>query len=488
MRSLSDVHGLFGSSKVLGIDLSALESEPSTYERDRETVLKIFSRLPQGQAFQLVKDVVQNARPSLVQEIADSMQPLVRRDFLSLLPEEIAFRILLEMDFHSLLTAASVSRNWNRLATDDRLWRRKWDSVGWRLSRGEKHLRRKGLLSWRTAYVSRLKLERNWANGEYVAQSLVGHTDGVSCMKYADKTLVTGGHDKVLKVWDLGTGLCIRTLEGHDHYITSVQLTPRSQFGPDDQGAVAYSSSWDGTIIAWSLGTGEQIARTRPSDMNIPVLTLSLKGRCLVAGLMTGSLVVYDTDGLRQTRTIRAHNVAVNSTDLDANWLVAGAADGEIAVMTARTGANHRRLSGHRAAVTSIVLQSKYGRCLSGSCDQTIRVWNIETGEAFMVLNGHTAAIHSISVEHDRLVSASGNGTLMIWDLHGGQRMHTIDEHRAYVSGVQCDCYHIVSCSGDRTIKVLHFAPDAPSWAPGSHRPRARRVSSHCRISIQPIV
>ena len=41
---------------------------------------------------------------------------------------------------------------------------------------------------------------------------------------------VSGGADNVLRVWDLESGLCLRTMEGHSGKITSVSITPDGRY------------------------------------------------------------------------------------------------------------------------------------------------------------------------------------------------------------------------------------------------------------------
>ncbi len=52
-----------------------------------------------------------------------------------------------------------------------------------------------------------------------------------------------------VRLWNLDTGACLKTLEGHTHYVDSVALTP--------DGRRALSGSWDKTLRLWDLDTGD---------------------------------------------------------------------------------------------------------------------------------------------------------------------------------------------------------------------------------------
>ena len=53
--------------------------------------------------------------------------------------------------------------------------------------------------------------------------------------------LVSVGDDKLIKIWDLKTGRCVKTIEGHEHFIACV----RSSAG------VLATGSVDQTIKVW---------------------------------------------------------------------------------------------------------------------------------------------------------------------------------------------------------------------------------------------
>ena len=49
-------------------------------------------------------------------------------------------------------------------------------------------------------------------------------------------------------MWDLESGACLRTLEGHSGWVLSVSVTP--------DGRRAVSASWDKTLRVWDLESG----------------------------------------------------------------------------------------------------------------------------------------------------------------------------------------------------------------------------------------
>jgi WD40 repeat protein len=58
------------------------------------------------------------------------------------------------------------------------------------------------------------------------------------------KTLATGSYDNTIKLWDVETGQQIRTLTGHNSYVTSVSFS--------SDGKTLATGSGDDTIKLWN--------------------------------------------------------------------------------------------------------------------------------------------------------------------------------------------------------------------------------------------
>ena len=69
------------------------------------------------------------------------------------------------------------------------------------------------------------------------ATSLVFSPDGA--------ILVSGSYDATIRLWDIGTGEQLETLQGHTYSITSVAVSP--------DGSTIASGSFDGTVLLWAF-------------------------------------------------------------------------------------------------------------------------------------------------------------------------------------------------------------------------------------------
>jgi WD40 repeat protein len=65
-----------------------------------------------------------------------------------------------------------------------------------------------------TVKVWRLQ-ESKWKKGaNFSVHTLAEHKKAVCSLHWKDKLLVTGGKDRVAKMWDLDTNTCVRSLHG----------------------------------------------------------------------------------------------------------------------------------------------------------------------------------------------------------------------------------------------------------------------------------
>src|SRR5260370_32393650 len=63
--------------------------------------------------------------------------------------------------------------------------------------------------------------------------------------------VVSGSHDKTVKVWDAGTGKDLLTLQGHTDWVSSVAVS--------GDGRRIVSGSHDKTVKVWDTRTGRDL-------------------------------------------------------------------------------------------------------------------------------------------------------------------------------------------------------------------------------------
>ncbi|KAI5188622.1 hypothetical protein NECID01_0235 [Nematocida sp. AWRm77] len=82
-------------------------------------------------------------------------------------------------------------------------------------------------------------------------KTLVGHCSTIRCVRFTDKYVITGSRDHTIRVWCTKTGMCKHVLTGHkDSIRTLLVLKDKS---------LVVSGSYDGTVRLWNYRTGKEV-------------------------------------------------------------------------------------------------------------------------------------------------------------------------------------------------------------------------------------
>merc|ERR1712167_10508 len=122
----------------------------------------------------------------------------------------------------------------------------------------------------------------------------------------------------VLKVWDVATGRCVATLEGHSGPVMSVAVFP------DGQRVV--SASHDNTLKVWDVATGRCVATLEGHSGSVDCVAVFPDGRRVVSS-GRGGLKVWDVATGECVATLKGHRVAVSP---DGRCIYSGSNDGTL--------------------------------------------------------------------------------------------------------------------------------------------------------------
>lgn len=525
-----------------------LETLPS---RDREAISHvwlIFSAAPHPHRSLILKGLLSQCCFPQLLTISQEINQLIRIDFIATLPVEISLKILCYLDCKSLCNAAQVSRRWKELADDDRVWHhmceqhidRKCPNCGWGLPL--MHMKRAREIQlddepdakrqkpdpetdadkkmvkkrpWKSVYSERYQLEKNWRNGTYTLQEFVGHKDGITCLQFNRKFLMSGSYDATVKIWNVDTGECIRTLTGHTKGVRALTF--------DSQKLI--TGGLDSTIKVWNYHTGQCISTYRGHDD--AVSSVDFCNKTIVSGSADCTVKVWHVDS-RTCYTLRGHSDSINCVkihqpsntvfsasddttvkmwDLNSNQClrVFGGIDnnghvGQVETVIpfvykgddliidendsdSESGSNnHLRQQQHQYEQQQQLqvqgqapLQSPSEsqpvdnaqelpenpnyptHLLTSSLDNTIKLWDVKTGKCVRTQFGHIEGVWSIRADTFRIVSGAHDRLVKVWDLQDGKCLHTFGNN-ASVSCVGLSSHSFVAGLENGAIKMYNFS------------------------------
>ena len=318
-------------------------------------------------------------------------------------------------------------------------------------------------------------------------QTLTGHTRSLHSLVFSPdgNTLVGGGRDGAIRVWNPNTGQNTRrtinqrsdslayspdgkkiaiSQGGNIHLLNAntgglqqklsghTNGSPSLVFSSDS--SILVSSSWDGTIRFWNVGTSS-LKLTIEGHFNFRGAALSPNGK-IIATAHERSLFFWKTltGEFNQVREVE-RRIRTLAYSPDGKTLAIGMwKDGpQIQLLNTGTGQPRRILRWENNEADFIVFSPNSRKVASASWNGIIRVWNAENGKLQQTLTGHTQRIEVLvfSPDSKTLAGASWNGTIRVWDSQTGQLQRTLEGH------------------GDG-LRALAFSPNGSTLVSGSWR------------------
>uniref|UniRef100_A0A8C7IZ16 F-box/WD repeat-containing protein 7-like n=1 Tax=Oncorhynchus kisutch TaxID=8019 RepID=A0A8C7IZ16_ONCKI len=358
-------------------------------------------------------ELIDSCESNQVKHMMQVIEPQFQRDFISLLPKELALYVLTFLEPRDLMHAAQTCSYWRILAEDNLLWREKCREEGIEeplVVKRRKTLKPGFLHSpWKSAYVQQHRIESNWRTGDITSPKVLkGHDDHViTCLQFCGDLIVSGSDDNTLKVWSALTGKCLRTLVGHTGGVWSSQMS----------GNIVISGSTDRTLKVWDAESGECVHTLYGHTST--VRCIHLHDKQVVSGSRDATLRLWDVDSGECLHVLTGHVAAVRCVQYDGRRVVSGGYDFMVKVWDPETETCLHTLQGHTNRVYSLQFDGAY--VVSGSLDTSIRVWDVVTGGCVHTLTGHQSLTSGMELKNNILVSGNADSTVRVWDIRTGQ-------------------------------------------------------------------
>ncbi|XP_071286079.1 ribosomal RNA-processing protein 8 isoform X2 [Agelaius tricolor] len=411
--------------------------------------LRTFQRWSGPEKLLALDELIDRCEPAQIKYMMQVIEPQFQRDFISLLPKELALYVLSFLEPRDLLRAAQTCRYWRVLAEDNLLWREKCREEG---IEEPLHLRKRRLLSpgfmyspWKFAFLRQHRIDMNWRSGELrPPKVLKGHDDHViTCLQFCGNRIVSGSDDNTLKVWSAVTGECVQTLVGHTGGVWSSQM----------RDSIVISGSTDRTLKVWNADSGECVHTLYGHTST--VRCMHLHGNRVVSGSRDATLRLWDIETGQCLHVLMGHVAAVRCVQYDGNKVVSGAYDYTVKVWDPESESCTHTLQGHTNRVYSLQFDGTH--IVSGSLDTSIRVWDVESGNCLHTLMGHQSLTSGMELRDNILVSGNADSTVKIWDIKTGQCLQTLQgpsKHQSAVTCLQFSSKFVVTSSDDGTVKL----------------------------------
>ena len=242
------------------------------------------------------------------------------------------------------------------------------------------------------------------------------------------KMLIACDRNQV-KIFDPTSGSLLKTLTGHEAYITSIAIST--------DGKLIASGGLDGSVIIWGISTGNPLLQLAAHTDAIEELTFNPDGNLLVTTGDDAAMRIWDvaTGDLLQEYTDFTGAVTTVTFSPDGRQLAFSDDLLHLWQFNLETTKDGNTITSHEAFAIPVAAPETFspdGKVLAGvGGDETsgvgIKLWDATTGRELLTLAGQKN-INGLAFSPDgkSLASTSGDGTIKIWSLSPGNEKVTV--------------------------------------------------------------
>jgi WD40 repeat protein len=266
--------------------------------------------------------------------------------------------------------------------------------------------------------------------------------------------LATGSSDMTIRIWQVSTGVLLRTFGGSSE---RGMVMYSVAFSPD--GSQLFSASGN-SIRIWQISEGEMLLSKEVTPSSIYSVAFSPDGVYLASGGDGGVELRRISDGILLPIIEENPNYVTDIAFSPDGTLLAGASWQAIKVWQMRDRSLAFTIIGNRAAIRSIAF-SPDGTILASDLINGIQLWNASTGAHLRDLTPQFSSVSDLAFSSDGVYLAGASTTgFQIWRVSDGSLLYTLDISARCLAFSPSELL-LAGCSTGGTILLWDFSNGA---------------------------
>ncbi|BFZ53696.1 beta transducin [Savitreella phatthalungensis] len=274
----------------------------------------------------------------------------------------------------------------------------------------------------------------NVSSGTCIRTLACGSATSLSWM-LSDRYIVVATKEGELELFDVAAASLVESVAAHEGVVSSLHLHP--------DGTSIASGSADKTVKFWKIETRQKpvLGTTRTTNQitlkqsrtlkltdDVLAIRFSPDGKLLAVSLLDNTVKVFFADTLKFYLSLYGHKLPVLDMDIaqDNKLLVTSSADKNVKLWGLDFGDCHKSIFAHSDAVLRVKFQRTYGsqsndgdnsghNFFSCSRDRQIRYWDGDRFESILRLDGHHAEVSALDVGPDFVVTGGHDRSIRVW-------------------------------------------------------------------------
>ena len=266
--------------------------------------------------------------------------------------------------------------------------------------------------------------------------TLTGHTDIVLTLDAVTLPsgqclLASGSKDSTVRIWTIPEGKCIAVGQGHVSAVSSVAFSRKRSSG------FIVTGGTDKLLKVWDTSTLELdsdspaklrvISAVAAHDKDINSVALSPNDAVLVTGSQDRMAKVWMLPSLLAGPVLKGHKRGIWSVLFSPTDQAVATASGDktIKIWNFKDGSCLRTFEGHLASVLRISFVSAGTQLLSSGADGLLKLWDVRSTECLGTFEGHEDKVWALAPHHHSgddddghmsVASGGGDGSIIIWE------------------------------------------------------------------------
>jgi len=303
--------------------------------------------------------------------------------------------------------------------------------------------------------------------------------------------LATAGYDHTIRLWEVASGFCYRTLQFQESQVNVLAITPNKQYiaagghpqirlfelstnnpqpimtfnghkgnvialGFNKEGRWMFSGSEDGSVKIWDLRNPNAVHDFEYKEACTCVV-LHPNQKHLLCSHQNGELRVLD----QQTGQV-LHSVypdgetSIQSVSIDSSGRYFSAVNNKGMCMVYEIGSDFSSLNlvkkwkAHDRYILKCLFSPNTKMLATTSADHTAKIWNLEDFTLIKTLVGHQRWVWdcTFSANSTYLITVSSDTGARLWDLTQGETIRHFTGHRKTVT---CVALHDTDLDNDNS-------------------------------------
>ncbi len=288
-------------------------------------------------------------------------------------------------------------------------------------------------------------------------RNFIGHNSGVNSVATSPdgNYIVSGGNDKLVRLWKASTGVEIQCFKGHKSGINFVTISP--------DGNYIISISNDYTVKIWNINIGLEIQSSYLKNQFIKKVIFLPNSSQILTGNSEGVIKLWEINTGKEISRYEGHKRSIYSLAIspNGNYFLSGSDDKTLKLWNLKTGDELHSSQEHKTFVSSLSFSPGGEYFLSSSWDKMI-VWRLSSLEKIRIFETNSYAfMASCFAPHPQFILTGGGlGKIKIWDINSGLDIQTFKGHRGSTSSISFspNAEYFVTGGSDGVVKLWNVA------------------------------